>query len=71
MPFKYYVTEMPSGSANRVWLDAVGSNVSHSFTGAPSGSWQLVQVVPMTPLVANGPSTGAGSVMCYFISGSY
>ena len=67
MPFKYYVTEMPSGSNNKTWLDNVGSNVSHSFTGAPSGSWQLVNVLPMSPLNANG----GGSVMCYFISGSY
>jgi hypothetical protein len=67
MPFKYYVTEMPSGSNNRTWLDLVGSNASQSVTGAPSGSWQLVNVVPMSPLNANG----GGSVMCYFISGSY
>ena len=66
MPFKYYVTEMPSGSNNKTWLDAVGSNVSQSYTGAPSGSWQLVNVVQMSPLNA----LGGGSVMCYFISSS-
>lgn len=49
MPFKYYVTEMPSGSKNTTWLDWVGLNVSHSLTSAPSGSWQLLQVVPMAP----------------------
>lgn len=67
MPFKYYVTEMPSASNNRTWLDLVGSNASQSATGAPSGSWQLVNVVPMAPLTKDG----GGSVMCYFISGSY
>jgi len=58
---------MPSGSTNRTWLDQIGSNVSHSLTGAPSGSWNLVNVVPMSPLNA----AGGGTVMCYFISGSY
>lgn len=68
MPWKYFITTMPSGSAvDRTWLDAVGSNVSQSYTGAPSGSWQLLQVVPMSPITG----TGNGSIMCYFISGSY
>jgi hypothetical protein len=68
MPWKYFIATMPSGSAtNRTWLDAVGSNVSQSYTGAPSGSWQLLQIVPMSPILENGN----GSVMCYFISGSY
>lgn len=67
MPFKYYIAEMPSGSMNKIWLDSVGSNVSHSYTGAPSGSWNLVNVVPMSPL----NSSSGGSVMCYFVSGSY
>lgn len=67
MPFKYYIAQMPSGSMNKAWLDSVGSNVSHSFTLAPSGSWNLVNVIPMGTL----NETGGGSVMCYFISGSY
>lgn len=67
MPFRYYVAEMPTGSMNTTWLNLVGGNASHSITGAPSGSWNLVDVVPMGPLNANG----GGSVMCYFISGSY
>lgn len=67
MPFKYYVAEMPSGSTNTMWLNQVGSNVSHSLTGAPSGSWQLVNTIPMGPLNKDG----GGAVMCYFISGSY
>lgn len=67
MPWKNYVAVMPSGSAiDRTWLDYLGLNVSHSITGAPSGSWQLAQVVPMSPINAGG----AGSVLCYFISGS-
>lgn len=67
MPFKYYIAQMPSGSTNKLWLDAVGSNISQSFTGAPSGSWNLVNVVPMSPLNQDG----GGTVMCYFVSGSY
>jgi len=68
MPWKNFITTMPSGSAvDRTWLDAVGSNISHSYTGAPSGSWQLLQVIPMSPVAENG----RGSVLCYFISGSY
>jgi|NOAtaT_7_FD_contig_21_12804992_length_376_multi_3_in_0_out_0_2 hypothetical protein len=67
MPFQYYVAQMPSGSMNRTWLNNVGSNVSHSFTGAPTGSWNLVNVIPMSPI--NGE--GGGTVMCYFVSGSY
>jgi hypothetical protein len=68
MPWKNFIATMPSGSAvDTTWLDAVGSNVSHSYTGAPSGSWQLLQVVPMSPVTENGD----GSIMCYFISGSY
>lgn len=67
MPFKYYIAAMPSSSMNKTWLDQVGSNVSHSITGAPSGSWNLVNVIPMVPV----NETGGGAVMCYFISGSY
>lgn len=68
MAWKNYVAVMPSGSAvDNAWLDYIGSNVSHSYTGAPSGSWQLVQVVPMSPVTAGGN----GTIMCYFISGSY
>lgn len=68
MPWKNYIATMPSGSAiDRTWLDFIGSNVSHSITGAPSGSWQLLQIVPMSPVTENGQ----GSVLCYFISGSY
>lgn len=67
MAWKSYVAAMPSSSKNSDWLTWVGSNVSQSITGAPSGSWQLVQVIPMSPLNENG----TGRVMCYFISGSY
>lgn len=68
MPWKHFVATMPSASAvNTTWLDWVGANVSHSITGAPSGSWNLLQVVPMSPVNSNGN----GSVLCYFISGSY
>jgi len=67
MPFRYYIAAMPSGSMNGAWLNQIGSNVSHSLTGAPSGSWNLVNVVPMSSL----NETGGGSVMCYFVSGSY
>lgn len=68
MPWKHFIATMPSGSATDTqWLDAVGSNVSQSYTGAPSGSWNLLQVIPMSPL----NSSGRGQVLCYFISGSY
>jgi len=68
MAWKSFIAAIPSGSAtDATWLNAVGSNISQSYTGAPSGSWQLVQVVPMSPITADGK----GSVMCYFISGSY
>lgn len=68
MAWKHFIATMPSGSAmDKTWLDYVGSNVSHSITGAPSGSWQLIQVIPMSPVNSNG----AGSILCYFISGSY
>ena len=68
MAWKNYIAVMPSSSAiDKTWLDAVGSNVSHSYTGAPTGSWQLLQVIPMSPVLENG----RGSIMCYFISGSY
>lgn len=55
MPFVYKIAVMPSGSNNVTWLDEQGS-----------ANWQLVQVVPMAPVNENG----AGSVLCYFISGS-
>lgn len=67
MAWKHYVATMPTSSNNTTWLDLVGSNASQSITGAPSGSWQLTQVIPMSPL----NSIGGGSVMCYFISGSF
>lgn len=68
MAWKNYVAVMPSGSAvDTTWLDWIGAGVSQSITGAPSGSWQLLQVVPMSPVKENGQ----GSIMCYFISGSY
>jgi hypothetical protein len=68
MAWKNFIATMPSGSAvDRTWLDYIGSNVSQSITGAPSGSWQLLQVIPMSPINGNGN----GAVLCYFISGSY
>lgn len=68
MAWKNYVAVMPSGSAiNTTWLDWIGSGVSQSITGAPSGSWQLLQVVPMSPITERGN----GALLCYFISGSY
>lgn len=68
MAWKNFIATMPSGSAmDKNWLDYIGSNVSHSITGAPSGSWQLLQVIPMSPINGNGN----GAVLCYFISGSY
>jgi hypothetical protein len=68
MAWKNFIATMPSGSAlDKTWLDYIGSNVSQSITGAPSGSWQLLQVIPMSPV----NESGNGSVLCYFISGSY
>lgn len=56
MPFYYKVETMPSGSATLTsWLNTQGAS-----------GWQLVQVIPMSPVNANG----MGSVMCYFVSGS-
>ena len=56
MPFVYKVEVMPSGSANFTsWLNTQGA-----------ANWELIQVVPMSPVVENG----AGSVLCYFKSGS-
>lgn len=67
MAWKNYIALMPSGSAtDTTWLDYIGSNVSHSITGAPSGSWQLLQVIPVTAVQGDG----GGNIMCYFISGS-
>jgi hypothetical protein len=64
MPFNYKVEVMPSGSANVTsWLDSLGAN-----------RWQLVQVVPLTPILSTSGSATAtattGQVLCYFISGS-
>lgn len=69
MPFKHYVATMPTSSINTTWLDLVGSNTSasQSAAGIPVGSWNLVEVIPMGPLNSNG----GGTVMCYFVSGSY
>jgi hypothetical protein len=68
MPWKYHTAIMPSGSAiDTNWLNQLGSNVSHSLTGAPSGSWNLVQVVPLSNINGNGN----GQALFYFISGSY
>lgn len=62
--FWYKVEVMPSGSANLTsWLDTYGAS-----------KWQLVQVVPLTPVVSvSGSSTATnvkGEVLCYFMSGS-
>jgi len=55
MPFVYKVETMPSGSATFTsWLNTQGA-----------ANWELVQVVPMSPVTENG-----GSVLCYFKSGS-
>lgn len=68
MPWKNYIALMPSGSAvDATFLDMVGTNVSHSYTNAPSGSWQLLQLIPVSPVLGNG----SGNVLCYFISGSW
>jgi hypothetical protein len=68
MPWSYHAAVMPSASAlNISWLNQLGSNVSHSLTGAPSGSWNLVQVVPLSNINGNGN----GQALFYFISGSY
>ena len=68
MPWKYHTAIMPSGSViDTNWLNQLGSNVSHSLTGAPSGSWNLVQVVPLSNINGNGN----GQALFYFISGSY
>jgi len=68
MAWKNYIALMPGSIVNnRTWLDSIGSNVSHSITGAPTGSWQLLQVIPVTIV----SETGSGQVWCYFISGSY
>lgn len=57
--FWYKVELMPSGAANLTsWLDTQGA-----------GKWQLVQVVPTSPVIASG-SVATGQVLCYFISGS-
>jgi len=56
MAYNYKVELMPSGSAvDTTWLDLQGTD-----------GWQLVQVVPITALQADG----GGNIMCYFISGS-
>ena len=62
--FWYKVEVMPSGSANVTsWLDTQGAS-----------KWQLVDVVPLTPIVSTSGSATAtvtkGEVLCYFISGS-
>lgn len=61
--FWYKVEMMPSGSANFTsWLDTQGAS-----------KWQLVQVVPMSPVtgeVSASITTTRGQVLCYFISGS-
>jgi len=62
--FNYKVEVMPSGSANLTsWLDAYGAS-----------KWQLVQVVPLTPIVSvSGSGTATNvkcEVLCYFMSGS-
>ncbi len=65
MPGFWYKAEvMPSASANLTsWLDAYGAS-----------KWQLVQVVPLSPVTSisgSGTSTATtGQVLCYFISGS-
>jgi len=65
MPGFYYKVEvMPSGSANVTsWLNGYGAD-----------KWQLIQVVPLTPIVSvSGSSTATnvkGEVLCYFMSGS-
>jgi hypothetical protein len=64
MAFQYYVALMPSASATNVtWLNTLGSKTTASYLG---GAWQLVNVVPVSPVNSNGE----GNVMCYFISGS-
>lgn len=56
MAYTYKVATMPSGSAvDTTWLDSQGSS-----------GWQLVQVVPMSPIT----ETGSGAVLCYFIKSS-
>lgn len=56
MQFVYKVEVMPSGSAaDTAWLNTQGA-----------ANWELVQVIPMSPV----NSTGNGSVLCYFKSGS-
>jgi hypothetical protein len=69
MAWKYLTAIMPSGSAiDTAWLNALGSNTAQaSALGAVSGSWNLVQVVPLSNINGNGN----GQVLCYFISGSY
>jgi hypothetical protein len=62
--FWYKVEVMPSASANLTsWLDTQGAS-----------KWQLVDVVPLTPIVSvsgSGTATAtSGQVLCYFISGS-
>ena len=68
MPWKYHTAIMPSGSAiDTNWLNALGSNTAQAIPGAISGSWNLVQVVPLSNINGNGN----GQILCYFISGSY
>lgn len=62
--FWYKVEVMPSASANLTsWLDNYGAS-----------KWQLVQVVPISPIASTSGSGAAtvtnGQVLCYFISGS-
>jgi hypothetical protein len=63
MPFWYKAEVMPSGSANVTsWLDNYGAS-----------KWQLVQVVPVSPIITTGSgatTVATGHVLCYFISGS-
>ena len=68
MPFNYKVEIMPSSSvSDTVWLNAQGSG---------SSRWQLVQVIPLAPIVplVTGSVTSAtqlqGKVLCYFVSGT-
>lgn len=57
MPFTHKVEIKTSGSvADTAWLDVHGA-----------ANWQLVQVVPLSPIQGDG----TGGAAFYFISGSF
>lgn len=68
--YSYQVALMPSASVTDIgWLNAYGSG---AISGSSlSGSWQLVNVVPVTTIVKGSDGiTPVGNILCYFMSSS-